>query len=161
MQKHLSSSAEKVQQALTELGVDCQVVEMPDSTRTAEDAAKAIGCSVAQIAKSLVFQGEESKTAILVIASGTNRVDEKKVSALVGEKIKRANPDFVREQTGFAIGGIPPVGHAHKLKTLIDQDLGQYLELWAAAGTPHGVFRLTMTELEKITTGTVCDLKLS
>jgi len=156
----LSESAQKVQKALAEWGIEARVVELPDSTRTAIEAAQAIGCTVSQIVKSLVFRGAESGAAILIEASGTNRVNEKAIAALIGEKIVKADADFVREQTGYAIGGIPPLGHAHPMKAvLIDEDLLQYAELWAAAGTPHAVFRLTPTELVKIAGGTVAAIK--
>jgi prolyl-tRNA editing enzyme YbaK/EbsC (Cys-tRNA(Pro) deacylase) len=156
----LSESAQKVQKALAEWGIEARVVELPDSTRTAIEAAQAIGCTVSQIVKSLVFRGAESGAAILIEASGTNRVNEKAIAALIGEKIVKADADFVREQTGYAIGGIPPLGHAHPMKAvLIDEDLLQYAELWAAAGTPHAVFRLTPAELVKIAGGTVAAIK--
>ena len=120
------------------LGDGWEVLEFEESTRTAGDAAAAIGCEVAQIAKSLIFRGKPSERPILVIASGTSRVDVKKLGTVVGEKIGRADADFVREKTGFAIGGVPPVGHDNPLKIFIDEDLLQYDEIWAAAGTPQG-----------------------
>ncbi len=131
------------------------VVELSQSTRTAADAAAAIGCTVAQIAKSLVFRGTQTDQPVLVITSGTNRVDEAKVAALVNEPIAKANAALVREHTGFAIGGVAPVGHPQPLRTFVDQDLLQYDEIWAAAGTPHAVFRLTPGELIQITGGNV------
>lgn len=155
----LSSSAQRVQNALAEKGVDLQVVELPDTTRTAREAAAAIGCTVGQIAKSLIFKGQESGRAVLVIASGDNRVDTKKIAAALGEPIGKADADFVREQTGFVIGGVPPVGHQHPLSTFIDEDLRQYAEIWAAAGTPFAVFRLTPAELETIAPGPVMAVK--
>src|SRR5881394_3052075 len=138
---------ERVQSALDAAGIAARVVELAASTRTASEAAAAIGCSVAQIAKSLVFRGARSGEAILVIASGTNRVDEEKIAALVGEPIAKADADFVRERTGYAIGGIPPAGHASPLRTFIDRDLLQFERIWAAAGTPHAVFELTPAQL--------------
>lgn len=158
MDNQLKDSAQKVQQAVNALGYNFTVIEFDQSTRTSADAAAAIGCTVAQIAKSLVFRGKPSNQAVLVIASGSNRVDEKKVSKLVGEKISRATADFVRDETGFAIGGIPPIGHHKKLITLIDEDLLQHHHIWAAAGTPHAVFRLTPEELVNMTGGQVVDL---
>jgi prolyl-tRNA editing enzyme YbaK/EbsC (Cys-tRNA(Pro) deacylase) len=149
----LSNSAQKVQQTLQQMGYPCQVVEMPDSTRTANEAAEAIGCTVSQIVKSLVFRGKTTGEAVLILASGTNRVDEKLVAGLIGQPIERADADFVREQTGYAIGGIPPVGHAHLLIPIIDQDLLQYEEVWAAAGTPHAVFSLKSLDLQPMTGG--------
>jgi prolyl-tRNA editing enzyme YbaK/EbsC (Cys-tRNA(Pro) deacylase) len=155
----LSDSAQRVQDALAEKGVDLQVVELPATTRTAREAAAAIGCEVGQIAKSLIFKGKESGRAVLVIASGENRVDTEKITAALGEPIGKANADFVREATGFVIGGVPPVGHRRTLPTFIDIDLGKYEEIWAAAGTPFAVFRLTPAELEKIAPGRTMEVK--
>jgi prolyl-tRNA editing enzyme YbaK/EbsC (Cys-tRNA(Pro) deacylase) len=149
----LPASAQKVQDALKAYGVACQVVEMPASTRTAQEAALAIGCQVAQIAKSLVFKTKKTHRPILVIASGANRVNEKQLAELAGEPVERASADFVREQTGYVIGGVPPVGHANPLEIFLDQDLLQHDVVWAAAGTPFAVFRLTPGELETITSG--------
>ena len=156
----LSESAQKVKKELLARGIKGEVVELPDSTRTAVEAANAIGCTVAQIVKSLVFRGAESGKAILIEASGVNRVNEKAVALIVGEAIVKADADFVREKTGFAIGGIPPVGHATEMgAVLIDEDLLQYAELWAAAGTPHAVFPLTPDELIRIAVGKVVSIK--
>ncbi|MGB9879954.1 MAG: YbaK/EbsC family protein, partial [Anaerolineae bacterium] len=127
----------------------------PQSTRTAAEAAQAVGCAVGQIVKSLVFRGKETHKPILVLASGANRVDEKALAHWVGEPIEKADADFVREQTGFAIGGVPPIGHIQPLPTYIDQDLLLYDEIWAAAGTPHAVFRLTPADLVRMTNGMV------
>ena len=154
----LKFSAQKVQDALAAAGFTNQVVELPDSTRTSAEAAAAVGCAVEQIAKSLVFRGKQSGAAILVIASGGNRVDEKKLKALAGENISKPDADFVREQTGFVIGGVPPIGHAQPLRTFIDRDLWRYQEIWAAAGHPNAVFRLTPDELVAMTGGAVADL---
>lgn len=154
----LSASAQKVQDALNAYGVDCQVVELPGSTRTSQEAADAVGCQVGQIAKSLVFQGKQTQKPILIIASGANRVNEKAIENLAGEPIKKADATFVREKTGFAIGGIPPVGHAQKLEVYIDQDLFRYAKIWGAAGTPHAVFELTPSDLHKITGGQVVSI---
>lgn len=159
MDTTLSASAKRVQDALNGFGVDCRVKELGESTRTAVDAANAVGCEVGQIVKSLVFRGKTSGNAVFVVASGANMVDEKALAALLGEKIERANPDFVREQTGFAIGGVSPVGHPAPLTTFIDQDLLGYEELWAAAGTPNAVFALTPEQLCHITSGQVAALK--
>lgn len=157
--ENLSDSARRVQEALRAAGFAFRVVELPASTRTAQEAADAIGCTVAQIAKSLVFRGAASGEAVLVVASGINRVDEARVAALAGEAIVRADADFVRAATGFAIGGIPPAGHARPLRTWIDEDLLQYDELWAAAGTPHAVFPLPPGALAPLTGGTVAAVK--
>lgn len=159
MDKALSPSAQKVQQALAGFGLDLQVKELTESTRTAQDAAQAVGCDVGQIVKSLVFRGKTSGEAVFVVASGANRVDEKGLAALLGEKIEKADADFAREQTGFAIGGVAPVGHPAPLKTFIDEDLLQYPELWAAAGTPNALFSLTPQQLCLITSGTVLKVK--
>jgi prolyl-tRNA editing enzyme YbaK/EbsC (Cys-tRNA(Pro) deacylase) len=155
----LKASARRVQEALAAQGFAFDVREFPDSTRTSAAAAAAIGCSVAQIAKSLVFRGAESGNAVLIIASGANRVDPAKAEALLGEAIKRADADFVREATGFAIGGVPPLGHDRPLVTLIDEDLLAFEEIWAAAGTPNAVFRLSPTDLSDLTGGRIGDLK--
>src|SRR5665811_406052 len=119
----LSQSAQKVQQALQAMNLPCMVVELPNSTRTAVEAAQAVGCQVGQIVKSLIFMGAESRRPILVVASGINRVDETHLALLAGEAIKKADAEFARAQTGFAIGGIPPVGLANQMSTFIDQDL--------------------------------------
>ena len=153
MPDQLSPSARRVQAALAALGMSLAVVELPDSTRTAVEAAQAIGCQVGQIVKSLVFKAKRSERPVLVIASGQNRVDERKIEVLIGEPLGKADADFVRQQTGFVIGGVPPLGHSQPLETFIDQDLLQYEFLWAAAGTPHAVFRLTPAELLKMTGG--------
>jgi prolyl-tRNA editing enzyme YbaK/EbsC (Cys-tRNA(Pro) deacylase) len=154
----LSQSAKKVQQALDELHLPCVVVELPGSTRTALEAAQAVGCQVGQIVKSLVFMGATSKHPILVIASGINRVNEQKLAARIGEPIQKADPDFVRANTGYAIGGIPPVGLSTSLVTFIDQDLLQYERVWAAAGNPHAVFELDPRQLPLMTGGQVVDI---
>lgn len=158
MSSELSPSARKVQEALHALGFSLQVVELPGSTRTAVEAAQAIGCQVGQIVKSLVFKTKRSGRPILVIASGPNRVNEKKIEALAGEPLGKADADFVRQRTGFVIGGVPPLGHSEKLETFIDEDLFQYPEVWAAAGTPHAVFRLTPSDLLTMTGGQVINL---
>ena len=153
-----SSSALKVQQALDAIGMHLEVVELPASTRTSLEAAQAVGCQVGQIAKSIVFQALTSHRPILVIASGPNRVNEKVIEELIGEPVGKADADFVRQRTGFVIGGIPPVGHSERLKTFIDQDLLQYPEIWAAAGTPHAVFHLKPEDLQKMTQGIVIQI---
>jgi prolyl-tRNA editing enzyme YbaK/EbsC (Cys-tRNA(Pro) deacylase) len=157
----LSPSARKVQEALQAMGLSMQVVELPGSTRTALDAAQAIGCQVGQIVKSLIFKAKRSEYPILVLASGANRVDERKIETLIGEPLGKADADFVRQHTGFVIGGVPPVGHPGQLPAFIDQDLMQYQELWAAAGTPHAVFRLGPEDLVRITRGQVVDIRVS
>lgn len=153
----LRPAAKRVQEALRQRGMDPEVVEFPRSTRTAQEAAEAVGTTVGQIAKSLVFMAGEEP--ILIIASGKNRVSEEKVGERLGLKVRKAGAQEVREATGYAIGGVPPVGHTRKLRTLIDEDLMDYPEIYAAAGTPYAVFRLTPRELVEITEGQVCDLK--
>jgi len=152
---NLSQSALRVQQALQELGLSLVVLELPASTRTSQEAAQAIGCKVGQIAKSIIFRGALTDQPVLVIASGPNRIDEAIISGLLAERISKADADFVRQRTGFAIGGVPPLGHTEKLEIFIDQDLLQYSEIWAAAGTPHAVFRLTPQELVSMTSGKI------
>jgi len=151
----LSNSALRVQKALERLGLSLQVVELPSCTRTAQEAAQAIGCLVGQIAKSLIFKTNHSEQPVLVIASGSNRVNEKRISEYLGEKIIKADAVFVRKHTGFAIGGVPPLGHRVENETFIDRDLLNFEEIWAAAGTPHAVFRLTGDELVTATNGKV------
>lgn len=143
------------------LGPRFKVLEFDESTKTAADAASAIGCSVAQIAKSIIFKAETSGRAVLIVASGVNRVDEKKVAALLGERIGRADADFVRSQTGFAIGGVPPVGHDTPPVIFIDESLRALETLWAAGGTPNSVFELTWDALVTLTGGQVADVAKS
>ncbi|MGH7356087.1 MAG: YbaK/EbsC family protein [Candidatus Rokuibacteriota bacterium] len=150
-----NATVRRVQAALESLGLGHEVVALERSCRTAADAARAVGCEVGQIAKSLVFRLPRTDHALLVITSGANRVDEARVAALVGEPVGKADADFVREQTGFAIGGVAPVGHARPLTTLIDQDLLAWPEIWAAAGHPHTIFRLVPGELVRMTGGRV------
>ena len=151
----LKPSAQRVQDALAARGFQNQVQELRETARTAAEAAAAVGCEVGQIAKSLVFKGRVSGRAVLVIAAGSNRVDTGKVEALVGEPLDRPDADFVRAETGFAIGGIPPLGHDRAIVTIIDEDLRRHPSIWAAAGHPNAVFPLTPDELERMTGGTV------
>ncbi|MEW6276425.1 MAG: YbaK/EbsC family protein [Bacillota bacterium] len=159
MSGKLSPSAQKVQDVLRSLGSSRQVREFLQTTRSAAEAAQAIGCRVEQIAKSLVFRGKHTKRPVLVIASGANRVNEKKVAEFVAEPLEKADAGFVREKTGFVIGGVPPVGHLEQLTTFIDEDLLQYEEIWAAAGNPNAVFPLAPAELVKMTGGRVVAIK--
>jgi prolyl-tRNA editing enzyme YbaK/EbsC (Cys-tRNA(Pro) deacylase) len=159
MSEELSASALKVQAALTALGLECPVSELPGSTRTALEAAQAVGCTVGQIVKSLVFRGKGSDKPLLALVSGSNRVDEKKLAALAGEAVEKASPDFARQHTGFAIGGVPPVGHDETIETYIDEDLLQYAEVWAAAGTPHAVFPIRPADLVRASGGIVAEVK--
>jgi prolyl-tRNA editing enzyme YbaK/EbsC (Cys-tRNA(Pro) deacylase) len=132
---------------------------VPQSTRTAVEAAEAVGCGVGQIVKSIVFRAARSGRPILVLASGANRVDEKALADLVGEPLAKADADFVRERTGFAIGGVPPLAHSEPIETLVDEDLMAFAEIWAAAGTPNALFRLTPADLVRITGGRVTRTK--
>lgn len=152
-QDPLRGSAGKVQSALDALGFEFRVHELPGSTRTARDAAIAVGCTLGQIAKSIVFRFTQRGDPLLVITSGANRVNINLLGDQLRETIEIADADFVRESTGFAIGGVPPIGHRVPIRTILDQELMQYEELWAAAGTPHAVFRLTPSDLSRITEG--------
>jgi Cys-tRNA(Pro) deacylase len=149
-------SIARVVDALQAAGVDVEVREFAESTRTAEDAAAAIGTSVGQIVKSLVFLAGGSP--ILALVSGSNRADTTKLAEAAGAPVKRADADTVRQVTGFAIGGVPPIGHAGDLATYLDEDLMQYSEVWAAAGTPNSVFRITPEALQKATNARVMRL---
>jgi prolyl-tRNA editing enzyme YbaK/EbsC (Cys-tRNA(Pro) deacylase) len=151
----LSASARKVQDAIAARGFSNAVFELAVPVRTAADAAAAVGCDVAQIAKSLIFRAERTGRCVLVITSGANRVDVNRIGALLGEPIGKADPDFVRSSTGFAIGGIPPLGHATPPVTFIDEDLMRLEAIWAAAGHPNALFRLTPAELARMADGTV------
>jgi len=155
----LSPTAQKVQDLLTSQGFDCNVIEHTESTRTAQEAAERAGCELGQIIKSLIFRGKKSNKPILVLTSGANRVDEKRISEYASESIVRADADFVRAVTGFAIGGVPPLGHAQKMETYLDEDLLQYKTVWGAAGTPNAIFELTPDDLIKMTDGKVVRVK--
>ncbi len=147
----LSPSAQRVQELLLARGVRARVIEFAESTRTAQEAAERAGCTLGQIVKSLIFMGKVSRKPILVLTSGANRVDEKRLAEYAAEPVIRADADFVRAVTGFAIGGVPPLGHAQQMETYLDEDLLQYKTVWAAAGTPNAIFELTPTELQRIT----------
>jgi prolyl-tRNA editing enzyme YbaK/EbsC (Cys-tRNA(Pro) deacylase) len=153
-----AGSAARVAEELQRLGVGVEIREMPDSTRSAPEAAAAIGCHVAQIVKSLVFRAVERDDPVLVLASGSVRVDEAKLAAAVGEPVEQASGKYVRERTGFAIGGVAPIGHAQPLSVYMDETLLDHDELWAAAGTPRSVFRTTPQELQQMTKAKVADL---
>ena len=146
-----SASVARVRAALERAGLACEIVELPGAARTAAAAAAFLGCEVAQIANSLVFRAA-SGAAVLVMSSGAGRVDLQRVAARLGEPLGKADADFVREKTGFAIGGVPPVGHGLE-KVFVDERLAAQRELWAAGGHPHTVFRLTYAELLRITAG--------
>ena len=143
----LPSSAQRVQDELARLGVTAAVLRLDRSTRSAAEAAAAVGCDIGQIAKSLVFRGRRNGRPILVITSGANRVDETSLANLVGESVEQADADFVRQATGFAIGGVPPLGHPSPMTTFFDEDLLRYSKIWAAAGTPQALFEIDPVEL--------------
>jgi prolyl-tRNA editing enzyme YbaK/EbsC (Cys-tRNA(Pro) deacylase) len=155
----LSSAAQKVQDALRALGFPYEVTESAQPARTAAEAARAVGCDVAQIAKSLVFRTAQSHRAVLVITSGANRVNEWRIGVLLKEVLEKAPAAFVREHSGFAIGGIPPVGHAKPIETFVDEDLLGHEAIWAAGGTPNALFRLASADLVKMTGGRVIKVK--
>ena len=155
----LSPSAQKIQDALLALGYSYNVIEHAESTRTAQEAADRAGCELGQIVKSLIFRGKTSGKPILVLTSGANRVDEKRIAEYAGEPIARADADFVRAVTGFAIGGVPPIGHAQTMETYLDEDFLQYQTIWAAAGTPNAIFELNTPDLQKMTGGKTARVK--
>ncbi len=155
----LSPSAKRVQDTLRELGFKNEILEFQTPTRTSADAAQAVGCEVGQIAKSIVFRTMKTNRPVLVIASGPNRINEKRIEEKISEPIGKADADFVRQKTGFVIGGVPPVGHKEKMEIFIDEDLLRYEEIWAAAGTPNAVFKLTPSELIRMTGGQIISVK--
>ncbi|MBV6392793.1 MAG: hypothetical protein KPEEDBHJ_02020 [Anaerolineales bacterium] len=155
----LSPSAQKIQNLLKELGYGYVVIEHAESTRTAQEAADRAGCELGQIVKSLIFKGKTSGKPILVLASGPNRVNEKRIEEYAGEPIGKADADFVRAVTGFAIGGVPPIGHAQQMETYLDQDFFNHQTIWAAAGTPNAIFELKTDDLQKMTGGKAVSIK--
>jgi Cys-tRNA(Pro) deacylase len=155
----LSSGAQRIQDTLDALGFPCQVIEFAHATRSAAEAAEAIGCRLEQIVKSLVFKGKHSGRPILVVVSGSNRVNERRLSQLASESVEKASADFVRQRTGFAVGGVSPVGLREPLETFVDEDLMTLGEVWAAAGTPNAVFQLTPADLVEMTGGRVVAIK--
>ena len=155
----ISPTAQKIQDLLTTQGYEITVIEHAESTRTAQEAADRAKCELGQITKSLIFKGKSTGKAILVLTSGVNRVNEKRISQYAGEPIGRADADFVRTVTGFAIGGVPPLGHLRSIETYLDEDLLQYKTVWAAAGTPNAIFELTPADLQKMTDGKAVQVK--
>jgi prolyl-tRNA editing enzyme YbaK/EbsC (Cys-tRNA(Pro) deacylase) len=145
--ENLSRSASRVQRALEAAGIESRVVELPQTTRSAQEAAAAIGCAVEQIAKTVVFRRADTGLPVLVVLSGVDRVDTKALASHIGSAVERASPEFVREATGFAIGGVPPLGHEAPLETIVDAGLLRYDIVWAAAGTPNAVFRASPGQL--------------
>ena len=151
----MSRSSARVAEELNRLGAASDVRHMPDSTRTAPEAAAAVGCDVAQIVKSLIFRSVAGDEAILVMVSGADRVDESLLAGVVGDQVERATAEFVRARTGFAIGGVPPVGHSGPVATYLDEHLLDHDLVWAAAGTPNAVFSIKPAELARITSAKV------
>lgn len=152
------SSTERLRQSLQTLGFDAEIKHFPEGTRTAHDAATAIGCDVGQIAKSLVFRRADTGGAVLVVASGRNRVDTDKVGALLGAELRKADARFVRDTTGYAIGGVAPFAHVGAVEILIDAGLADYPLIWAAAGSPHAVFAITYDQLLAGSGGRAADI---
>jgi prolyl-tRNA editing enzyme YbaK/EbsC (Cys-tRNA(Pro) deacylase) len=160
-------SAQKIADAALKLGLNIEIVEFAQTTRTAQEAAEAIGCTVAQIVKSLCFEVNDTARspfgfAVISLVSGANQLAEKKLAALCGvsrKQVNRANAEFVKEQTGFSIGGVPPFGHERPLPIYIDEDLLTFEVVWAAAGTPFAVFAISPTHLQTASNGTVANLK--
>ena len=152
--KPLPASALRVQQALEAAGTASKIVELSIAARTSRQAADALGTEVGQIAKSLIFRAVPSGRAVLVVAAGDRRVDESRIETLLGEAIERASPDFVREHSSFAIGGVAPVAHARPMTTYIDTSLRRFDVVWAAGGTPHCVFPLSPADLVRVSGGT-------
>lgn len=153
----MKPAAERVQKILQELGLDSQIKEFSESTKTSAEAAAAIGTTVAQIAKSILFAAGDEP--VMVIASGSNRIDTTKVQTHVDKPLGKANAAFVRDHTGYVIGGVPPVGHTSQFPIFIDQDLLQYAEIWAAGGTPNAVFPIKPADLVRITGGQIIECK--
>lgn len=149
----ISPSAARVQEFLRDNGFQYEVLELRESTRTAQEAANSVGCTVSQIAKSLVFKEKTTNTPILIIAAGSNRVNTKKVERATGMKLGRADGNYVKDAVGFAIGGVPPAGHLRPLTTILDPDLKKHETIWAAAGSPQALFEMPSADLERLTGG--------
>jgi prolyl-tRNA editing enzyme YbaK/EbsC (Cys-tRNA(Pro) deacylase) len=155
----LPDTAQRVAALLRDIGHDKPVVMLPETGKTSAAAAAGLGCSVAEIAKSIVFRRVADDAAVMVVASGVNRVDEAKVAAIVGT-LGKADPKFVKERTGYTIGGVSPIGHSGNTVMLVDRDLLALDSLWAAAGHPHAVFNLTPQQLLQMTGAPVADIAL-
>jgi prolyl-tRNA editing enzyme YbaK/EbsC (Cys-tRNA(Pro) deacylase) len=152
----LTKNSQKVQDYLNTLGLKLEVLELAESTRTAQEAANAAGVEIGQIVKSLVFRSGDE--VILILVSGKNQMDIKKVNQVIGKTISKADADYVKEKTGYSIGGVPPVAHTSPIETYIDQDLLKYTEVWAAAGTPHAIFKIKSNDLPQLTGGRVIEV---
>ncbi len=159
MTNQLKNSSQCIQNILHTYQLNCKVIEFQELTRTSQEAATTIGCEVGQIAKTLIFKGKTTGKAICIIASGKNRVDEKKIVHYVGEEIEKPKAEYVLQQTGFVIGGVPPIGYPLDIKPLIDEDLMNYSDIWAAAGNPYSVFCLSPQNLLAITNGQVVNMR--
>lgn len=159
MSTKLHKRAQQVQNFLAEKGHGFEVKALPESTRTADQAAKAIGCKVAQIAKSLIFKDKIRQIPVLIIASGENQVCLKKVESQAGVQLEKADGKYVKKETGYAIGGVPPFAHKQQILTILDLDLKKWDQIWAAAGTPNSVFALTVEDLANLTEGTWLEIK--
>jgi len=156
-ERHMSKSLKRVKQALADAGLLVEVLKMPSETRTAAQAADAAGCDVDQIAKSIIFRGERSAEAVLFITAGGNQVDAQKASAIAGEPLGKADAALIRSQTGFAIGGVAPIGQLFPIRAFLDPRLLEFDIIWAAAGTPHHVFPIKPHELVQISTAQLSD----
>lgn len=152
----MSKSKTRVIRALEAAGIEAEIVELTEA-KTAQMAADGVGCELDQIAKSIIFRGEESGTAILFLTAGGNRVDDLKASAIAGEPLGKADAALIRAQTGFAIGGVAPVGHLTPIRAFLDPRLMEFDVIWAAAGTPHHVFALDPAELPRLTGAQTAD----
>jgi prolyl-tRNA editing enzyme YbaK/EbsC (Cys-tRNA(Pro) deacylase) len=146
----MSKSVKRVARILDESGITAEIVEMPESTRTAEEAAQAAACELDQIAKSIVFRAETHKTAVMFVTAGGNRVDPEKASALAGEPLGKADAALIRAQTGFVIGGVAPLGHLNPVRAWFDPRLLDFEVVWAAAGTPRHIFRVNPRDLLRL-----------
>lgn len=158
--ENIKSSFQRVLNELEKLKLSTQIIELPQSTRTAGEAAAAVRCHVSQIIKSLVFQTKSTHRPVLVMTSGSNQVDEELFSTLIGEEIEFASPAYVREETGFAIGGVSPFGLIKEIPAYIDEDILQYPLVWAAAGSPNAVFSIRPEDLVSATNGRVIAVHL-
>jgi prolyl-tRNA editing enzyme YbaK/EbsC (Cys-tRNA(Pro) deacylase) len=158
-QMKLPDTAQRVADLLAALGHDKPVVMLPETGKTSAEAAAGLGCTIAEIAKSIIFRRKSDDAAVMVVASGVNRIDEKKVASIVG-KLGKADAKFVKERIGYAIGGVCPIGHVEKTVMLVDEDLLKLNSIWAAAGHPHAVFNLTPQQLLAMTGAPVADIAL-
>ena len=153
-------TVKKVSDALEQAGTPFRMVEFTESTRTAQEAADRVGCELGQIVKSLIFKGRQTGNPILVLTSGVNRVNEGLIGSYAGEQIERADAQFVRQKTGYAIGGVPPIAHLQKMDTYMDEDLFCYQVIWAAGGTPYAIFEIKPGDLQVISRAIIKGVKL-